>query len=532
VPESKSVKRAPKFLAGPNSESGQSLILALVVMFALSLSIAGVYSYLTSNEGHFNRDQQSLRALSDAEAGLHNGLATVTKSDPTNAVAVGTIYSSGVVQLDKGTFSWTAKKLQAPSCPNTLPTCWLVTANGTSPTTQVTHQLQQTIGWVSKTTVTQLDETPVYGYGLFISNPPGDANCFVLSGAVTVSANVWFNGSFCPNGGASLQPAAGMDNKYSVYIGGNYLGRNNTNIGTSALKFAQADIVGICKKQNTILQTCSDSANSNVWAYPPWLSSSSPLQKPDVNAQAVYTYGKGTGTAGDPTVNWNAPTCSTGSFTFDNNTTMDDSLSQTTLFNGGSFSCTVKDNATPANTIGTLAWNNATKTLTVNGTIFIDGDITLGGGTVNYQGNGTIYVNGSLAGGGNFSGTSVCGPPKTPAVAENGCPGAWNYPTTDPPAAGTGSLEFVFINPNNVSTPVNLQGSGHEWQVTLFVVKGFTSNGGTAILGPVLADGGSMAGNTGVNVPPYPPVSAPTSKLIPVTQAAWGVTPGNWKQLK
>ena len=103
-------------------------------MFALSLSIAAVYSYLTSNEGHFNRDQQSLRALSDAEAGLHNGLATVTKSDPLNAVAIGTTYSSGVVQLDKGTFTWTAKKLQAPSCPNALPTCWLVTADATSPT--------------------------------------------------------------------------------------------------------------------------------------------------------------------------------------------------------------------------------------------------------------------------------------------------------------------------------------------------------------------------------------------------------------
>jgi len=533
LPESKTVKRASHLLAGPNSESGQSLILALVVMFALSLSIAAVYSYLTSNEGHFNRDQQSLRALSDAEAGLHNGLATVTKSDPLNAVAVGTTYSSGVVQLDKGTFTWTAKKLQAPSCPNTLPTCWLVTANGTSPTAQVSHQLQQTIGWVSKTTVTQLDETPVYGFGLFISNPPGDANCFVLSGSVTVSANVWFNGSFCPNGGANLTPAAGMDNKYSVYIGGNYLGRNNTTIGTPALKFAQANIVGICKIQNTILQTCSDSANSNVWAYPPWGTGSSPLQKPDVNAQSVYTYGTGIGKAGDPTVNWNAPTCSTGSFTFDNNTaaTPDASLPETTLFNGSSFNCAVKDNATPANTVGTLAWDNSTNTLTVTGTIFIDGDINVPSGTVNYKGNGTIYVNGSLHGGQNVSGTSICGPTLTSAP-ENGCPGPWNYPTTSPPAPLTGSLEFVFINPHSVSTPVNLQGSNHEWQLTLFVVKGFTSNGGTAILGPVLADGGSMAGNTGVNVPPYPPVSAPTSKLIPVTQAAWGVTPGNWKQLK
>ena len=514
----------------PGSESGQSLILALVIMFALSLSIAGIYSYLGSNESHFNRDGQSLRALSDAEAGLNNALATVTKSDPSNAVAVGTSYTSGgTVHLDAGTFTWSATKLATPNCPNSLPTCWSISSTGTSPTGQVTHQVQQTIGWITKTTTTQVDETPVYGFGLFISNPPGDANCFVLSGSVTVSANVWFNGSFCPNGGANLTPATGMDNKYSVYIGGNYLGRNNTNIGTSALKFAQADIVGICKKQNTV-QTCSDSTNSNVWAYPPYLTGSSPLQKPDANAQAVYTYGTGTGKLGDPTVNWNAPTCSTGSFTFDNDTTMNHSLAETLLFSGSNFSCVVKD--TSGNTAGSLQWDNTSKTLTVNGAIFIDGDINLPSGTINYQGNGTIYVNGSLHGGANVSGTSICGPSKTPLVAENGCPGAWNYPTTSPPGGGTGSLEFVFVNPNNVSTPVNLQGSNHEWQVTLYVVKGFTSNGGTAILGPVLADGGSMAGNTGVDVPPYPPVQAPTSKLIPVTAAAWGVTPGNWKQVK
>ena len=527
LPESMTVRRERPPLPGPSSESGQSLLVALLVMLVLSVSIVGVYGYLTSNEGHFGRDKLSVRALSDAEAGLNDGLATVTKSDPSNIVPVGTTYSSGgLVHMDYGTFTWSATKQQAPSCPNGLPTCWQVTANGTSPTGKVIHQLQQTIGWITKTTTTQKDETPVYGFGLFISNPPGDANCFAISGTVTVSANVWFNGSYCPNGNANLTPAAGMDNKYTVYIGGNYLGRNNTTIGTSALKFAQATIVGICKQQNTV-QTCSDSANSNVWAYPPYLTGTSSLQKPDVNAQQVYTYGTGLGQPGDPTVNWNAPTCSAGSFVFDNNTTMSGDLPETTLFSGPDFHCSVIDSA--GNTVGSLDWKSGI--LTVNGTIFIDGDINLPSGTVNYRGNGTIYVNGSLHGGQNVSGTSICGP-TTSFVPENGCPGPWYYPTTSPPNLNSGSLEFVFINPHNVTTPVNLQGSGHEFQVTLFVVKGFTSNGGTAILGPVMADGGSMAGNTGIDVPPYPPVGAPTTVATASTSAAWGVTPGNWKQLR
>jgi Tfp pilus assembly protein PilX len=523
------LRRGSFFATGPNSESGQSLVVALVVMFALSISIAGIFDFLTSNEGQFNRDRQDQRALSIAEAGLNNGLATVTKTDPSNATAINTTLASGSVPLDNGTFTYSATKYQTPNCPNALPTCWVVTATGASPTGKVLHQLQQTIGWVVKTSSVSIDESPVYGYGLFIMNPQGDANCFAAGGATTISANVWFNGSYCPNGGVNI--SAKLDNKYTVYIGGNYLGRNNTSIGSPTFKFAQATIVGICKKQSTV-QTCSDSPNSQVYAYPPYGTSTSPLAKPDVNAANIYTYGTATPAVGAPTVNWNNPAnCTTGSFTFDNNTTMDDSLPTAMLFSGSNFSCTVKNSA--GATVGSLAWDNPTKTLTIDGTIFIDGDINMPSGTLNYKGNGTIYINGSLNGGGNFSGTSICGPAFTPLVASGyGCPGKWNYPTTDPPAAGTGSLEFVFINPNNVSTPVNLQGSGNEWDVTIFVVKGFTTNGGTTIMGPILADGGSMSGNVGLDVPPYPPKGAPITKIIPSTQAAWGVTAGNWKQLK
>ena len=245
------VRRERPLRPGPSSESGQSLLVALLVMLVLSLSIAGVYGYLTSNETHFGRDKLSVRALSDAEAGLNNGLATVTKSDPLNAVAVGTTYSSGGnCQDGQRRRSRGRRPSSRPrAARDSLPTCWQVTANGTSPTGKVIHQLQQTIGWITKTTVTQKDETPVYGFGLFISNPPGDANCFAISGAVTVSANVWFNGSYCPNGNANLTPAAGRDNQYSVYIGGNYLGRNNTNIGTSALKFKQATSSGSARSR-------------------------------------------------------------------------------------------------------------------------------------------------------------------------------------------------------------------------------------------------------------------------------------------
>ena len=306
------LRRGSNFATGPNSESGQSLVVALVVMFALSISIAGIFDFLTSNEGQFNRDRQDQRALAIAEAGLNDGLATVTKTDPSNATPVNTILNSGSVHLDNGTFTYSAQKYQTPNCPNSLPTCWVVSSTGASPTGKVLHQLQQTIGWVVKTSSISIDETPVYGYGLFIMNPTGDVNCFKAAGATTISANVWFNGSYCPNGGVDLMPK--LDNKYTVYIGGNYLGQNNTNIGSAAFKFGQATIVGICKKQNTV-QICSDSPNSHVYAYPPYGTSSSPLAKPDTNAASIYTYGTANPTgATPPTVNWHDPANCTSRF--------------------------------------------------------------------------------------------------------------------------------------------------------------------------------------------------------------------------
>ena len=47
------------FWSGLSPESGQSLVLALVVVLALTVSTAGLVTYLTSNEGSFSRDRDA-----------------------------------------------------------------------------------------------------------------------------------------------------------------------------------------------------------------------------------------------------------------------------------------------------------------------------------------------------------------------------------------------------------------------------------------------------------------------------------------
>src|SRR5206468_10176224 len=55
---------------------------------------------------------------------------------------------------------------------------------------------------------------------------------------------------------------------------------------------------------------------------------------------------------------------------------------------------------------GELSWNNTSKTLTIKGTIFIDGSAYVQNGAVNlYRGQGVIYLRGTLF----MKSASLCG---------------------------------------------------------------------------------------------------------------------------
>jgi len=73
-----------RFVRQARSESGQSLVLAFIVMCALSITIGGIVSFTTSNETQFGRDRQLDRAFHIAEAGLNNGIDVVALKDPSN----------------------------------------------------------------------------------------------------------------------------------------------------------------------------------------------------------------------------------------------------------------------------------------------------------------------------------------------------------------------------------------------------------------------------------------------------------------
>ena len=137
-------------------EGGQSLVVALVLISALTISIAGIITFTTSNERSFSRDRVSDRALAAAEAGLANGVSRVQQGDPTDALATGSPLTPGTVpNVDGSAVSYTITKSTDPV---TAKHYWTVRATGTY--RGLTRQVEQRVDYTSATT--QIDVSADY----------------------------------------------------------------------------------------------------------------------------------------------------------------------------------------------------------------------------------------------------------------------------------------------------------------------------------------------------------------------------------
>jgi len=95
------------------SECGQSLVLAMIVMSALTISIGALVSFTTGNEAQFSRDRDSARAFHVAEAGVNNALSIIVNNDDNDVQAVGTTLGPYAISLDGASGTYSLKKYAA-----------------------------------------------------------------------------------------------------------------------------------------------------------------------------------------------------------------------------------------------------------------------------------------------------------------------------------------------------------------------------------------------------------------------------------
>jgi Tfp pilus assembly protein PilX len=468
-------------------ERGVALVLALVIMGVLTITVASVATFTTSNENHSARDRDVARALGAAEAGLNNGLAVLTQQDSTGTQPIGATLATTSFTIDGGSGTYSATKNSGLE--------WTISATGTSPNGRVTRKLELKLDGTQSTQSTQ--QSPVYGYGFFVNATTG---CTTIAGNSPVQVSVFVRNDLCLTGNAAITQPGITSNTLTVYVGGRYTATANPTVAANTQKVANFTAVNGCQRQNSNV-ICSTSAQSKVYSTV-YSSTPSSVTKPTTDAAAVYASG-----------NWHNPVCSVGSFVFDGDTTLNGSLGSVDLLQSNarpSFDCTVWNQSGTAQ-IGRLAWNVTTKVLTISGTILLDGGLTFSGqSSARYTGFGSIYANGSV---GTSGQAAICGPPAIPNGSS--CTGNWD------PAQG--ALTIVALNGWSMS-------GQSEFNVIAFVNGAFSATGGAVVTGPAIADTATLSGNgkfaTVTTVPPGTPGAASS-----VTTTTWKVLPGSWRQL-
>ena len=500
-------------------EQGFSLVLAISIIAVLTVATFGITDVVTSNERSASRETDTSRAFFNAEYALGMGQSAMSQADPTNVAPPQTLSGNGNMNGNT-TRKASTYSFQAVKSGSGAGAVWTITGSGAYG--KVSRTLRLLVSAVmngSGGTTTTETVSPAWGWGIFIGSSgtqSGTSGCnapLSLSGGATVRNSIFVNGDVCLTGGAAIvQDTTINPSGTSVYIGGKFYSLRGAGIGTQASRITSATIVKGCQKDSANV-TCSgpaptySGANSNVWSANGVSSTAQPgVSFPTIDADGWYQ--NAVPGPNHPCFTNFAPAAGGK---FDNNGTRNASLlgpnSSATIDlitpswnNSTAYTCT--STWTDPNGIdhtGTIKWEHADSTpgtLTVNGTIFIDGNLRFGATNdqAQYQGHGTIYVDGTVT---FTNGATLC----AVYVGSTTCGSNWN------PADA--SLTIVAINQNGT----NPLCSGHT--NASFCMLGDAKFQGAAIargpvyetnssyvIGPIMTDSkADLAG--GVVFPPF-----------------------------
>jgi hypothetical protein len=555
------------------SSDGVVLLWALLIMFVLLVTTAGAAELVTSNESAFGRDNSSTSALDISEAGIAAAFAAIKAAPDTTS----SISNHGT--LDHGTWSYTATRTQSTT--DSTQYTWTVNSTGTMGQSShiVQDELSQTIVPTSTTTTQTITtpQSPAYGWGVFLGAGTSDCTNSTethpdsLGNSAALTTSVYVAGSLCINGGGSpllAEPASSSGGTVSLYVGGKFETKSNSSpIGTSTKQIKTATIVGGClnifkTNKPPVSVTCSTQGDptsnqnaSGIYAGT-YSSTQSTLTKPpyDTNAYSNDEPGPthgcnsyGTGTSFYPS-GWTATKFD--QTVFDNDTTQNTSLSGSPTAGSGnidlgqivnnsgsghaanSFDCKFFDSTGTLK--GELAFNYPASgsegssnpgILTVNGTVFIDGNLNFGTNDfIEYQGVGTIYVNGTVT---LTNGANLCAVP----ISGSPCVGNFN--------SNQNLLEIVALNSGNQTFGFNMTGAG-VFEGIAYTNGGFQGANGSKINGNVIADYGTFSGGESLQntfsvpsgAPGAPATTTTTSTTSGPDQVSFAGDPGSWQQLR
>jgi Tfp pilus assembly protein PilX len=502
-------------------ERGLSLVLALLVVGVLTITTATVAQMVTTNEHFFGRDKQETLAFNTAEAGVNYAISTLAQTvDATGSLAAGATYGSSTAPnaypTGTGSGGWWAVKVQ--KVPYGI---WQVYGTGTSPTGQVIREVS-----VKVKTITQPGEpvpsSTAWTFGLFVGNP--GASCFTPTGTADLTISIYVKGCIDLSGNVGIvEPSSSSSPSVKIYAETTLkFSSGSAQIGASTKRVYSVIAPGGCTGKSGNICSAGSPPGSTSKVYATYYTGPSQnIPKPPVYPDAEYAKG-----------DWANPSCTTGSFTFDDNATRDTSVGTVDLFPSSSYDCKVWDSTHTAY-VGRLAWDASTNVLTGSGLIYIDGDIHMNSNTAaSYVTPGlnpgdplglALYVDGTVQ----MNGTaSLCGPPSVPSGSS--C-------TTPRWSASAGAIVLTTVNHQGANNPLavgwNANGNSY-YDLAAYVVGKYRTNGSSGITGPVICDTADVSGNGAQTDVSDPPPNSPGSSYTNPGATDWGVIPATWQQLK
>ena len=473
-------------------ERGVALVMALIVMAALAGTTAALVLPGAVNQRSSLKSADARQAFALAETSLAYGEGAVY-------AAVGVIPTTVQTIADQpggGTGTWQATMVN-DGCNCT----WSITATGTVDSVHRTITAIATDA--STTTVTDYS---VWNY-LYSDST---SSCTTISGGVTVSVPILTRGNVCISGGGHFTGSQLKVGGTVSDIGGSNIGTSGSPVGTVEIGSCNSwNTDGTCHATTATGCTVQPSSTFTVAAGTSWCDGThSPLYATHIGTSLDVTPQMpciGQSSTLDPTcpsttASWSTLTAAyntqkaltkTGcpANLFDNDATLNNSDASITsaMLGATSYDCTVGSNEIKY----TVNSGNGcgTGTLTVSGTFYFDGSLSMGCGLkVVYSGQATMYFTGTVQQAG---GTQLCG--------ISGCTASWN-PTT----AGIIFIAGCWTNSTGSTLAASkcvyvTGGSTAQWGA--YATTAYQIDGGSSNMGPVLANSLTVGGGSSTLIP-------------------------------
>jgi Tfp pilus assembly protein PilX len=420
------------------NEDGIALVIALGMTVVLVIFVASMITYTTSGQRGANLSAADLQARQYAEAGLNTAYSMIVnqnmttggnpaaanllgcdgfygptdKSGPSNCTTpspkVVCLTSTSCTSGSAGSASvygyWSGANPGSLNGTTVAASTWLLVSTGyaRNPSTQAT---------IAKTTtatvlISPLDSGAVASVWnhLFITAPLVPNVCQVDFGGngVTITDPVYVIGNLCLTGqNASIQESTSTGQPVDIQVGGKLvLSGSGTKVGAdSTHPITSGVVVGGCTTVSVASTTSTCSPSSfNYWVATTdtYVPNDAPVVQ-DTDIAADYQnfdpgpkhYCQEAGSSG------------ISSTAFDNDTTQNGTNSTFELLPSTSYTCT----SVNGSSFGQLKWNASTKQLTIAGSVFLDGNLTISQ-SATYTGVGVIETSGTITFNGNA--TQLC----------------------------------------------------------------------------------------------------------------------------